>query len=65
MIRRVDESHSYGTRFARSGLVVGSGDHRLVKYRVPVLWRTLTEEQREAGQWQVSSEAQRGVFWWN
>jgi hypothetical protein len=24
---RVGESHSYGTRSARSGLVVGSGDH--------------------------------------
>jgi hypothetical protein len=26
--------------------VVGSGNHRLVAYRVPAEWRTLTEEQR-------------------
>jgi hypothetical protein len=46
MLERVGESHNYGTRSARSGLVVGAGDHRLVGYRVPVEWRTLTEEQR-------------------
>jgi hypothetical protein len=42
-LRRVDESHGYGTRSARSRLVLGSGDHRLVAYRVPTEWRTLTE----------------------
>ena len=45
-LRRVGESHGYSTRSARSGLVVGSGNHRLVAYRVPAEWRTLTEEQR-------------------
>jgi hypothetical protein len=45
-LRRLDELHGYGTRSARSRLVVGSGDHRLVAYRVPAEWRTLTEEQR-------------------
>ena len=45
-LRRVDGLHGYGTRSARSGLVVGSGDHRLVAYRVLAEWRTLTEEQR-------------------
>jgi hypothetical protein len=45
-LRRVDESHGHGTRSARSGLVVGSGNHRLVAYRVPAKWRTLTEEQK-------------------
>jgi hypothetical protein len=34
-LRRVDESHGYGTRSARSGLLVGSDYHRLVAYRVP------------------------------
>jgi hypothetical protein len=29
--------------------VVGSGDHRLVAYRVPANWCTLTEEQRGMG----------------
>jgi hypothetical protein len=36
IFRKVGELHSYGTRSARSGLVVGTGDHRLVGYRVPV-----------------------------
>jgi hypothetical protein len=45
-LRRVDESHGYGTRSARSGLVVGSGNHRLVAYRVLAEWCTLTEEER-------------------
>jgi hypothetical protein len=45
-LRRVNESHGYGTRSARSSLVVGSGNHRLVAYRVPAEWRTLTVEQR-------------------
>jgi hypothetical protein len=34
-LRRMDGSHGYGTRSARSGLVVGSGDHKLVSNRVP------------------------------
>jgi hypothetical protein len=46
-LRRVDESHGYGTRSARSGLVVGSSKNRLVAYRVSAEWHTLTEEQRE------------------
>jgi hypothetical protein len=43
---RVGESHNYGTRAARSGLVVSTGDHRMVGYRIPMEWGTLTEEQR-------------------
>jgi hypothetical protein len=43
---RVGESHSYGTRAARSGLVVITGDRRLVGYRILTEWMTLTEEQR-------------------
>jgi hypothetical protein len=46
MLARVGESHSHGTRAARSGLVVSMGDHRMVGYRVPTEWGTLTEEQR-------------------
>jgi hypothetical protein len=46
-LRRVDELHAYGTRSTRSGLAVGSGDHRLVAYWVPAEWLTLTEEKRE------------------
>jgi hypothetical protein len=46
MLARVGESHSYGTRAARNGLVVTTGDHRMVGYRAPTEWGTLTEEQR-------------------
>jgi hypothetical protein len=43
MLARVGESHSYGTRAACSGLVVSMGDHRMVGYRIPTEWGTLTE----------------------
>jgi hypothetical protein len=33
-LRRVDESHSYDTRSARSGLVVGCGNHRCTGHRL-------------------------------
>jgi hypothetical protein len=46
MLARVGESHSYGTRAACSGLVVSTGDRRLVGYRIPTELGTLTEEQR-------------------
>jgi hypothetical protein len=46
MVARMGESHSYGTRVARSGLVVSTRDHRMMGYRVPTEWGTLTEEQR-------------------
>jgi hypothetical protein len=46
MLTRVGESHSYGTRAARSRLVVSMGERRLVGYRIPTEWGTLTEEQR-------------------
>jgi hypothetical protein len=45
-LERVGESHSYGTRVARSGLVVSTGDHMMVGYRIPTERGTLTEEQR-------------------
>jgi hypothetical protein len=35
MLARVGESHSYGTRAAHSGLVVSTGDHKMVGYRIP------------------------------
>ena len=62
MLRRLEGSHSYGTRSARSGLVVGSGDHRLVGYRVLTEWRTLTEEQRAMGSVAGFKRSSRGDF---
>jgi hypothetical protein len=61
-LRRVDESHGYGTRYAWSGLVVGSGDHGMVAYRVPADWRTLTEEQRGMGSVGGFKRSSRGDF---
>jgi hypothetical protein len=46
MSARVRESHSIGTRAAHSGLVLSTGDRKLVGYRIPTEWKTLTEEQR-------------------
>jgi hypothetical protein len=46
MLARVGEYHCYGTKAACSGLVVSMGDRRLVGYRIPTEWGTLTEEQR-------------------
>jgi hypothetical protein len=46
MLARVGESHSYGTRAMRSVLVVSTGDHRMVGYRIQKEWGILTEEQR-------------------
>jgi hypothetical protein len=58
----VVELQSYGTRSARSGLVVRSGDHRLVAYRLPAKWRTLTEEQRGNGSVGRFKQSSRGDF---
>jgi hypothetical protein len=60
MLARVGESHSYGTQVACSGLVVSTGDRRLVFYGVPTEWGTLTEEQ-EGGRF--DGGAQRLHFW--
>jgi hypothetical protein len=61
-LRRVDELHGYGTSFSRSGLVVGSGDHRMVAYRVPAKWRTLSEDQRWMGSVGGFKRSSRGDF---
>ena len=49
MLDRVGSLHGHATRSARSGLVVATRDHGSVGYRVPVEWRSLTEEQRGLG----------------
>jgi hypothetical protein len=46
MLARVGKCRRYGTWAERSGLVVSTGNHTLVNYRVPMEWGTLTEEQR-------------------
>ena len=49
MLGRVGFLQAHATRSARSGLVVATRDHGSVGYRVPVEWRSLTEEQRGLG----------------
>jgi hypothetical protein len=61
-LRRVDKSHGYGTRSSRSGLVMGSGNHRLVAYRVPAEWRTLTEKQQGMGSVGGFKRSSKGDF---
>jgi hypothetical protein len=58
----VDESHGYGTRSARSRLVVGSDVHRLVAYRVPAKCCTLTEEHRGMGSMGGFKRSSKGDF---
>ena len=41
---------------------MGSGDHRLVGYRVPTEWRTLTEEQRGLGSVAGFKRSSKGDF---
>ena len=49
MLGRIGGVHGHATRSARSGLFVSSRDHRLVGYRIPKEWATLTEAQRSLG----------------
>jgi hypothetical protein len=42
--------------------VLGSGNHRLVAYRVPAKWRTLTEEQRGMGLVGDFNQSSKGDF---
>ena len=46
MLDRTDSVHQYSTRSARAGIALTARDHRLVGYRVPKEWGTLTEGQR-------------------
>jgi hypothetical protein len=61
-LRKVDGLHGYGTKSARSGLVVGSGNHKLVAYRVLAEWHTLTKEQREMGSVGGFKRSSKGDF---
>jgi hypothetical protein len=62
MLRRVDECHGYGTSSARTGLVVGSGGHRSMGYRVPAEWHTFTKELRGLGSVARFKQSSKGDF---
>ena len=49
MLARTDSVHQYGTRSARTGMALMGRDHRVVGYRVPREWATLTEGERGVG----------------
>ena len=49
MLSRAADVHGYGTRSARQGLYLASGDHGSVGYRVPAEWASLNEGQRGMG----------------
>ena len=43
MLTRAADLHGYATRSARRGMAVTARDHRVLGYRVPKEWATLTE----------------------
>ena len=49
MLTRTGDLHGYATRSVKSGLAVTTRDHRMVGYKVPKEWATLTEAQRGMG----------------
>ena len=62
MLTRTGDLHGYATRSARSGLAVTARDHRMVGYRVPKEWATLTEAQRGVGSLAAFKRGSRDGF---
>ena len=62
MLTRTADLHGYATRSARSGLAVMARDHRMVGYRVPKEWATLTEAQRGVGSLAAFKRGSRAGF---
>ena len=62
MLTRVADLHGYATRSARGGLAVMTRDHRVVGYRVPKEWATLTEAQRGVGSLAAFKRGSRAGF---
>ena len=62
MLTRTADLHGYGTRSARRGLAVTARDHRVLGYRVPKEWATLTEAQRGAGSLAAFKRGSRAGF---
>ena len=62
MLEMVGALHAHGMRAAGMAMVVGSRDHGMVAYRVPMEWRTLSEEQRRVGSIAGFKRSSRGGF---
>ena len=62
MLTKTAELHGYATRSAQSGLAEMARDHRMVGYRVPKKWATLTELQMGVGSLAASKRRSREGF---
>ena len=62
MLDRSGDVHRYATRSARAGMALTARDHRMVGYRVPKEWATLTEEQRGTGSLAAFKRRSRAGF---
>ena len=62
MLTKTADLHGYATRSARSGLAVMARDHRMVGYRVPKEWASLTESLRGVGSLAAFKRRSRGAF---
>ena len=62
MMDRVGSVHQYRTRAARVGIALTSRDHRMVGYRVPKEWASLTEGQRATGSLAAFKRGSRAGF---
>ena len=62
MLDRAGDVHGHATRAAGSGLFLSSRDHRMVGYRVPKEWGTLTEGQRGLGSLAAFKRGSRAGF---
>ena len=62
MLTRTADLHGHATRSARRGLAVTARDHRMLGYRVPKEWATLTEAQRGVGSLAAFKRGSRAGF---
>ena len=62
MLVRTTDVHQYGTRSAGRGIALTARDHRVVGYRVPREWATLTEGQRGTGSLAAFKRGSRAGF---
>ena len=62
MLGRTSDVHQHATRSARAGLALTARDHRVVGYRVPKEWATLTERERGVGSLAAFKRGSRAGF---
>ena len=62
MLGRTSDVHRYATRSAGTGIALTARDHRVVGYRVPREWATLTERERGVGSLAAFKRGSRAGF---